>query len=523
MRFVHVAQGISRGSPGRSPAINLEVKVLLVFPQRHRARRDATCCLIAAVLVLVSPTAATTQEVATPTVTGPVPSQRKPDDSARSYIFYSTPMNLIKVGYVEQEYFISGSATRYSFPTTPGDATVIGTMPYRTRIVVRRPASPNKFKGVVVVDWQNVTAGHDIDTEWALASEFFIRSGWAWVGASVQRIGVHGFEVPNPSAGRGLRQWSPTRYESLDVTNGGTVTDDSQSYDIYSQIAHMLKHPRGVNPFDGMKVERVYAGGVSQSANFLIRYYNSVQPTSKAYDGFVIGTGGARPRLDLPTKLFKVNTETDVWRGQAAVRVPDTNATHTWELAGASHVGAAMMSPDTNNFRAILGGILARDIRPQALPSQCVRPYASDVETWAVYSAAYAALDRWVTKGVKPPTAVPIQVSAAPASPELATIVRDNNGIAVGGIRLPRVVLPTALNTGENLPANTTDPASRFCVLFGTHIPFDAAKVKALYPSRAAYLREVKRVVDQLVRGGFILKADAPTLLRNAANAGLGT
>ena len=499
--------------------------MVIAFPQRRRACGGTLPATLLATVVLVAagPTPAAMREVATPTVTGPIPSEGRPADPAHSYIFYATPMNLTKVGYLEQEYFISGTATRYSVPTTPGDATAIGTMPYRTRIVVRRPASSNKFKGVVVVDWQNVTAGHDVDSEWALASEFFIRSGWAWVGASVQRIGVHGFEAPNPSAGRGLRQWSSTRYGSLDVTNGGTVTDDSQSYDIYSQIAQMLKHPHGVNPFDGMKVERVYAGGVSQSANFLIRYYNSVQPTAHVYDGFLVGAGGGRPRLDLPTKLFKVLTETDVWRGQAAVRVPDTNTTHTWEIAGASHVGAAMISPDKKDFRGILGGILDREIRPQAQPIQCVRPYASDVETWAVYSAAYPHSTAGSRRESSRRPPVPIQVSAAPQPPELATIVRDNNGIAVGGIRLPRVVQPTALNTGENLPTNATDPNSRFCTLFGTRIAFDAAKLKLLYPSRAAYTREVKRVVDELVQGGFVLKADAPTLIRDAGNAYTGS
>ncbi len=491
--------------------------------RRDRSEGTLAALLTAAVAVLIStgPTLAT-HDVSSPIVMGPIPSLGKPGDPAHAYIFYATPMDLRKAGYVEQEYFISGTATRYSIPvaTQPGDATPIGSMPYRTRIVVRRPASAKNFKGVVVVDWQNVTAGHDVDSEWGLAAEFFTRSGWAWVGASVQRIGVHGFDSPNPSAGRGLKQWSPTRYGSLDVTNGGTVTDDSQSYDIYSQIAQMLKRPAGVNPFAGMKVERVYAAGVSQSANFLVRYYNSVQPAAKVYDGFLIGAGGGRPRLDLPTKIFKVSTETDVWRSQAALRVPDTRATHTWELAGASHVGAAMMSPDRNDFRANLGGILDRDIRPQTQmsASQCVRPHASDVETWAVYSAAYAALDRWVTKSLNPPVVARLQVSAAPPAPEFATIDRDNNGLALGGIRLPRIVLPTALNTGENSLANTTNPVNAFCTLYGTHIPFEAGKLKTLYPSRTAYLREVKRVVGELVQRGFVLKEDAPRLISNAGN-----
>ena len=47
-------------------------------------------------------------------------------------------------------------------------------------------------------------------------------------------------------------------------------------------------------------------------------------------------------------------------------------------------------------------------------------------------------------------------------------------------------------------------------------MPFDAAKLQTLYPSRAAYTREVKQVVDRLVQHGFVLEADAQMLIRNA-------
>jgi hypothetical protein len=90
--------------------------------------------------------------------------------------------------------------------------------------------------------------------------------------------------------------------------------------------------------------------------------------------------------------------------------------------------------------------------------------------------------------------------------------------LAVGGIRLPRIAFPTALNTGENLPANATNPVNAFCTLYGTHIALEATKLKALYSSRATYIGEVKRVVEELVQRGFVLKEDAPRLVRNAQN-----
>jgi hypothetical protein len=263
-------------------------------------------------------------------------------------------------------------------PKSSGSASALGVMPYKTRIIVRRPMNPRNFAGVAVVDWQNVTAGHDIDTEWSLAGQYFVRAGWMWVGASTQRVGVHGFDPSNPQAGLGLIPWSPSRYGSLDVTNKGTVTDDSPSYDIYTQIARFLKHPAGSTPLAPMPSKRVNAGGGSQSAGFLVRYYNGVQPLAGVYDGFLIGLSGGAPRLDVPAKFFKVHTESDVWRGQAAVRVPDSPSVHTWQIAGASHVSAAMYATSQTDFRAILMGVLERDL-PKRIPSQCIRPYASNV------------------------------------------------------------------------------------------------------------------------------------------------
>jgi hypothetical protein len=201
--------------------------------QTRRVTRAASLLVLPVLMLAESPLVHTSQPgVSTTSVIGPIASTSKPGHAARDYVFYATPMDLTKVAYVEEEYFISGTATRYAFSGAQVSTTPIGTMPYRTRLVVRRPASAKAFRGVVVVDWQNVTGGHDLDSEWSLAGQVFVRSGWAWVGASVQRIGVHGFDPPNPLAGSGLKQWSSGRYGTLDLTHGGTVMDDSQSFDI---------------------------------------------------------------------------------------------------------------------------------------------------------------------------------------------------------------------------------------------------------------------------------------------------
>jgi alpha/beta hydrolase family protein len=498
---------VTRERPSRRGHVRLMVFAVLV------------AAVVAALVGAAKTPAKTTKTlVATnvPAVQGPIASTAEPGDPSHDYVFYSTPMDLKKVGYVEQEFFINGIAKRFT-ATAPNPASPIGEMPYKTRIVIRRPSNPRQFSGVVVVDWQNVTAGHDIDTEWGGPGGFFVKHGWIWVGASVQRVGVNG-ATTGATAGLGLRQWNPSRYGSLDLTNGGTVLDDSQSFDVYTQIARLLKQgpSSGPDPLAGFDVKRVYAGGVSQSATFLARYYNGLQAATNVYDGFVIGLGGGQLSLNVPTKAFKVYTETDV-RGQFPLRVPDTATTHTWEIAGGSHVPAAAVSQDPTDFRATLGAIQTREFGP-APPVSCVNPGPSNVEVWAVFDAAYAAFDKWVTDGIEPASAPRIEINPGPP----VAVVRDADGFAIGGLRLPKVTVPVALVDGQNAPANLTNPLSAFCVLYGTLRPFSDDMLAELYPSHGSYVSQVTQALDSLVADRLLLREDAQTLQTDAAQSSFG-
>ncbi|HEX5493841.1 MAG TPA: alpha/beta hydrolase domain-containing protein [Mycobacteriales bacterium] len=463
---------------------------------------------------------ATTSPGAGPdSITGPIPSTARPGNPSRDYVFYSTPFNLRRAGYTEQEFFISGTATRFNANPTVDEqkraATPIGTSPYTTRIVVRRPVNPHRSAGVAVVDWQNVTAGHDIDTEWGTSGDFFIRHGWTWIGASVQRVGVNGAD-PGPTAGLGLREWNPRRYGSLDLTAGGTVTDDSQSFDVYTQIAEMTRSTSRGNPLADLRIRHVYAAGASQSARFLGVYYNTVQPLRHVYDGFLLALSNSSlaPRPEVGTKVMRVDTESDLFLGQGipSLRVPDNPTLRTWEIAGASHVPAYAEATDPNDFRATLGGIQTREFGP-AEPFDCLNPGPSQVESWAVFHAAYAALDRWVRVGVPPRMAAPMDL-IDPGPP--GRFGRDGNGIVRGGIRLPDVQVPISLNDGVNGPASLTNPLSGFCILFGTHRDFTAAQLAALYRSNSDYRHQVRDAVHDLVRKGFVLPFDGRSLIKQA-------
>src|SRR5436190_8181153 len=195
--------------------------------------------------------------VPTPRVTGPIAASA-PGDPGHDYPFYASALDLKARGYVEEEFFIEGTANRYTTPAQETGAVVEGGHPYKTRLVVRRPAAAARFNGTVIMEWNNVTAGHDLDIDWFQTHDHLTRSGYAWVGVTPQRIGVDALKV-----------WSQKRYGSLDVTHGGMVSNDDLSYDIMAQAAQAIRGPSAVKPIGELKAARIFATGHSQSAGRL--------------------------------------------------------------------------------------------------------------------------------------------------------------------------------------------------------------------------------------------------------------
>ena len=101
------------------------------------------------------------------------------------------------------------NGNRYDTPALATARILDADHPYQTRILVRRPVDSRRFNGTVVVEWDNVTNGFDADNMWFFAWEHLLRGGYAWVGVSVQRVGVEK-----------LRDWNASRYGALDVCPG---------------------------------------------------------------------------------------------------------------------------------------------------------------------------------------------------------------------------------------------------------------------------------------------------------------
>jgi hypothetical protein len=441
--------------------------------------------VLSAGMIVTSPAGATAAQeepdrapVPVPVVDGPIPGTA-PGDPASPVLeetspFFSTWVDLRRAGYVEEEFTIAGTADAYD-----RTGQLLGEdVPYETRIVVRRPRSEHRSNGTVLMEWQNVSAGYDLDALWN--HPHIIRSGYTWIGVSAQRVGVDQ-----------LRGWSPTRYGDLDVTGGGQFAADEMAYDIFAQAAQAVRRPGAVDPMGGIDVDNVLAIGASQSAGRMTIYYDAVLPqVESVFDGYGFIVGSA-PSRDGDEPVFHVLSETDV---RSAARRPDSDEYRRWEVAGGAHSGW--------NGQEYRVPISERDLgAPPAY--ECAEPPFSRVPVHHVTGAAYDHLVRWVEDGTPPPTAEPLELAAD------GTKVRDELGLAQGGIRLSQVDVPTALNTGDNA-------GELFCRLFGTYIPFEEAQLDELYPRHMGYVLQVIQADLANLRAGYIVPADA---WANAAEA----
>ena len=415
----------------------------------------------------------------------------------------------LAAGYAEQEFFAAGTATAYqTVNPEPDDGhwTVVptGTAAYRTRIIVRRPEDPARFNGTVLVEWFNVSGGVEAAPDWTYMSSEIVRGGYAYVGVSVQALGVMGgaglLSVPGVPAGGGLRSTNPDRYGTLNHPG------DQYAYDIYTQVARAVRADAH-RVLGGLQPRHVLAVGESQSAFYLTSYVDAIEPMSHAFDGFFIHSrsGGAAPigpesvassisgavriRTDLPVPVFMFETETDLGPllHYDPARQPDTDRIRTWEVAGTAHADAYLVG-SAASFLDCRGSI-------------------NEGPGHFVVSAALRALNRWVTDGTPPPTAPPLQL----ASTSPPTVARDAHGNALGGVRTPAVDAPVAALSGDAPPGS-----SLLCALFGSTVPFDDTTLLALYHDRAAYLAAYSTALDAAIHHGYLLADDRAALLDQA-------
>jgi hypothetical protein len=451
---------------------------------------------------------------------------------ARQVLPENPAADLKSVGYVEEEFIVSGTANVYDWPG-PGPAVVRASGPYATRVLIRRPANKARFSGNAIVEMLNPSNLFDLNLGWHIDGRQMVTNGDAWVGITAKPVAV-----------TSLKNFNPTRYASLawpnplaldDSKNCTTVGSDSSRstenglvWDINTQVGAWLRSRDVTNPLlygasaaAAHPVQRLYAWGYSQTGSFLYTYVNAIHPlTVKAdgrpmFDAYIVAMssgpsainqcapaipqGDARRVMkDVGVPVIRVMSGSDYLTGINARR-PDSDAApdlyRNYEIAGSAHA-----TPDELNFAASPADITkaGRAVPPMA----CNEGARSRFPNWVAFDAILANLDRWVRTGMPAPKAEPIRVSNGEP-------VLDAFGNVTGGIRSPFVDVPRSTWFG-----NSTGES--FCRIAGHEAPFDAARVRTLYATPSSYLNAVSTDVAGLVRQGFVTQSDAATLLQMA-------
>jgi len=436
--------------------------------------------------------------------------------------------------YVEEEFFVSGAATVYTYEEVPRRGVVLPRdldVPYKTRLIVRRPADPRDANGTVVIEWWNSTASFDAAPVWDASAEFFAREGWTYVGVTNSNTPVAflqgGCRLGGVLPVANCRQ----RYASLSLPENG------QAYDMMSQIAHALKHRGPTSPLPPeYRVKRIFHAGQSQQGGSIITYASDFHFRDNAgyfvqifvlgraiNSGPVCGSAGAPPypactpalqgrdrlvRRDLPVPVVQALTETDVASGFGPIaqdgRQRDARRYRYYEIPGTAHAGV-------HKGVDVLPGLLA-------LEDTCLNPLNThaDGPVFGSYllNAMWKNLERQVKKGTPPPRGRLISI-------EDGAIERDEFGNALGGLRLPELDLPVAryepsnVVNEENIPGILV-PAlpllNLFCNLAGSVFPFDAETLAELYPKRKRFERSYRDRLERLVEKRFLLEEDAEKL-----------
>ena len=481
-----------------------------------------------------------------PDVTGPIPA------TATSYPFLAAdrltePMDLASVGYMEQEYFVSGSANVYDWAADGSLSVKTPNAPYSTRILVRRPVDGARFSGNVIVELGHAPRGIDFPLMWGWSHQYVLEHGDAYVLVTM-----------SPEATKALQQFNPARYASLSWDNpnpseacapGGndanantpqtSDVEEGLRWDMISQVGALLKSAMPSRPLADLTVEYVYL--TTQDAGHQT-YIHAIQPHSMladggpVYDGHLTKSANRAARIrrcaaapatgdprnvtnDAGVPVINVLQENDVL-GRLAVRRPDSDEPgdqyRLYEVPGTAHSGDAPYRWSTammDDHVAVGGQVVTRRfsaaIAPYTLaaplnePGRCQpteivsrQPLLSDI-----FHSSFANLDRWVRQGTPAPRAARIEVRDT-GSPE-ARLATDEFGIAVGGVRTPYVDVPTATyHAGHG-----TSPGCGGN--FGYSEPFDWARLEALYGSYSNFLSGLNDSLDRAVAERWLTETDA--------------
>lgn len=465
-------------------------------------------------------------------------------ENSKPFIAAAERCHFNELGYVEDEYFMTGTANVYEDDEEKQVTPICMDAPYTTRLMIRRPESIEKFSGNVVIEIVNSTADFDLDRMWISSWPFFTRNGDIYIGISSKGHTVDALKTYDPERYTPIN-WDnpmPDREIPEEVKNIKGVAGYLSQYelglfwDMLVDLAKLLRKDSEFNPIRQYGKRFLYLTGWSQSTMYINRMHVSFSyrpencSEGPLFDGYLSAGGNASiapisntQRLifagkglrssvtGCPEPFMYINTDGETngafWYGD--FDEPDFKF-RTWQLAGTSH--------DTRYSLLEYYGKEDLDMLINRL-CRCNNRYVGDkgeaLEVFydPVFNAAFKALYFWVREDIPAPHAPKIEsnigkVLTNDLAGALAYSLTDAFGNTRGGIRMPSVTYPTASYTSYS-----EDKDGNIIGTFGAAFPFSAGLIKEIYGSLAHYRELLNAEYDRLQTKGWVLKEDKDSFL----------
>jgi hypothetical protein len=503
-----------------------------------------------------------------PSIVGPIPVSATSQPFASSQKPGSPSAALTeRYDYIEEEYFISGTANVYGPGRTKGLSAFMGegkirsfatakmqplaglaqaAAPYTTRMLMVRPRDNAKFSGRVhLYAFHNIAAQMPVDSN-------LLENGDAIAcveGCSGTRFGPQ--EIPSGGVAH-LLKFNPERYRdlklayadpavwpdltpgtlgrmasSLDFSGAGQASDVflqeiyrsyAQGPDIVTQMAHALRRGDPALPF-GNRVKGLYNFAASGGTTFqqpYIQYHHAagiLPDGTPPIDGYLAMVGMIPEVMPKNAILVYLTSEgdlaTSIQLGTAVPPDSDAPRVRVYEIPGTGH-GISGRRPGPS---AVAGSTTANRENDGVLPAGVAGLSERDAPPPGVVPfdkfnspiiwALWENMYDWVEKGTPMPRAG--RIMRDPKSP--TGIALDEHGHARGGLRTPWVDVPEANYIPRISPKNPLSAGMK---------PFPEEKIVQLYGSRENYLKLVKEKIDAMVRDRFVRPEHAQLMLESA-------
>ncbi len=461
---------------------------------------------------------------ALPVVQGPIA------ETADSHMWGSmkrarVPFDVADFGYVEEEFFLSGSANVYD--TVGGEVSVVGDpVSYVNPILVRRPAQAADSTGVVLVEILNASDGFN--------GEGLFRRNWQWAldeGHTVIALTSKPIQISS------LKNYDADRYAdaSWDLTadyerdpilasdpgySNNMVVEGAEEglvWDITTQLGALLKSDQAGSILGGQTARTNLLMGQSQSGVYVNTYAaNFHAPQVEAngeslWDGYLTNVGASFQRalrqggasstaplqdIDVPHVFISSEGDASLFGSPRVLAQAELhpNQVH-WQVPGTPHSD-------------LLASVIPSDeeiLQAGRLPNTRVQDpaFRESLNLYPLSPTVVAAMQALIN-AAQDGTALPPSMWFDQSEGQL---LRNDAGNVTGGLRYGLMEYPLGQYLGAAAPFQT----------YGSMDLITAEEFADTYGTRSEYLALLKDFDADQVEAGY-LTADGARIFVDVAN-----